>query len=84
VSTGFSGSSGERPPLSPAESRERWARVQEVFAAAIECDRNALNDVLTRECGDNLEVRRDVESLLDAHYGSGLVDRLAGDLAPAI
>jgi class 3 adenylate cyclase/tetratricopeptide (TPR) repeat protein len=77
-------SSDERHHRPSAASSERWARVQQVFAAAIECDQEALNAVLNRECGDNLDVRREVESLLEAHHGSGLVDRLAGDLAPAI
>ena len=63
---------------------ERWERVQQVFAAAIDCDRGTLNEVLDRECGDDAGLRREVESLLEAHAGSGVVDRLVGDLAPAI
>ena len=43
-----------------------------------------LNAVLDRECGDDVELRREVESLLEAHNRPGLVDRLVGDLAPAI
>jgi tetratricopeptide (TPR) repeat protein/class 3 adenylate cyclase len=65
-------------------SSERWARVQQVFTAAIDCDRGTLNAVLDRECGDDADLRREVESLLDAHTGSGPVDRLVGNLAPAI
>jgi tetratricopeptide (TPR) repeat protein/class 3 adenylate cyclase len=65
-------------------SSERWERVQVVFAAALDCDRATLDAVLDRECGDNVEVRREVESLLEAHYRPGPVDRLVGDLAPAL
>ena len=82
--TDHSASSGERHDRPAAMSTERWERVQQVFAAAIDCDRGTLNAVLDRECGDDADVRREVESLLEAHSRAGLVDRLVGDLAPAI
>ena len=65
-------------------STERWERVQQIFAAAIECDHGTVNDVLDRECGDDVDVRREVESLLEAHNRAGQVDRLFADLAPMI
>ena len=43
-----------------------------------------LNAVLDRECGGDADMRRQVESLLDAHNSAGLVDRLFADLAPMI
>jgi tetratricopeptide (TPR) repeat protein/class 3 adenylate cyclase len=76
-------SSGEqRRPR--AMSAERWERVQRVLAAAMDCDSEARGAVLDRECGGDADVRRDVESLLEAQRDAGRVDRLLAGLAPAI
>ena len=62
---------------------DRWQQVQDVFAAAIECDTAARTQLLGDRCGDDLELRREVESLLASHERPGPVDRLAPAIAPA-
>ena len=76
-------SSGERRTRAARLSTQQWERVQQIFATAIDCDHAALDQLLDRECRD-VEVRREVESLLEAHHRAGPVDRLVADLAPAI
>ena len=60
----------------------RWQRVQDVFAGAIECDGDARARMLDEQCGDDLELRREVESLLASHEQSGPFDRLAPAVTP--
>ncbi len=55
----------------------RWLRVQNVFIAAVECDTASRIALLDRECGQDVALRRDVESLLGGHHSDGLVDQLA-------
>jgi serine/threonine protein kinase/tetratricopeptide (TPR) repeat protein len=59
-------------------ARDRWQRIQDVLADAIECapgDRPALLDA---RCGDDAALRSEVDSLLAAHERDGIVDELAG------
>jgi class 3 adenylate cyclase/tetratricopeptide (TPR) repeat protein len=77
---------GDRPRLvepGAATVSDRWQQVQELFAAAIECDAAARAQWLGDRCGDDLELRREVESLLASHERPGPVDRLAPAVAPA-
>ena len=62
---------------------DRWQRVQDVFAEAIECDGEARAQMLGDRCGDDLALRREVESLLASHERSGPFDRLAPVVAHA-
>ena len=62
---------------------DRWQQVQDLFSAAIECDTAARAQLLGERCGDDLELRREVESLLVSHDRPGPVDRLAPAIAPA-
>ena len=64
-------------------SADRWQRVQDLFAAAIECEMTARAQFLLQGCGDDAELRREVESLLASHEKPGAVDRLAPAIAPA-
>jgi tetratricopeptide (TPR) repeat protein/class 3 adenylate cyclase len=67
-----------------ASSSGRWARVQDVFMAAIECTPAERAELLARECGEDADLRREVQGLLDGHDRAGLVDRLSAQLeAPA-
>jgi hypothetical protein len=43
---------------------DRWARIEEVFHKAIECDATERAAVLERKCANDPELRREVESLL--------------------
>ena len=63
--------------------RERWQRVQAVFAAAVECDGADRGRLLDERCGEDHELRREVESLLASHEDPGPIDRLAPAIAPA-
>ena len=62
---------------------ELWQRVQAVFAAAIESHGEDRDRLLDERCGDDHELRREVESLLASHDGPGPIDRLAPAIAPA-
>jgi hypothetical protein len=57
--------------------------VEDVFVAAIECDVTARAQLVAERCGDDADLRREVESLLASHERPGLVDRLAPAIAPA-
>ncbi|HEY2904794.1 MAG TPA: tetratricopeptide repeat protein [Vicinamibacterales bacterium] len=69
----------DRDPMSTA----RWAQVQDVFSAAIECDDAERAHVLAKRCGGDPDLRREVESLLASHQRPGPFDRLAPAIAPA-
>ena len=61
---------------------ERWRRAEELLGAALERDASARAAYLDAACGADVELRREVESLLAAHEQSGVLDRLARDIAP--
>jgi serine/threonine protein kinase/predicted ATPase len=67
-------------------SPERWQRVHDVFVVAIACENAGERPlVLEKACGDDRELRLQVESLLEAHDRAGLVDDLADRMgAPAL
>jgi serine/threonine protein kinase/tetratricopeptide (TPR) repeat protein len=48
-------------------SDARWERIKAVFAAATALPASQRQALLDRECGGDAELRREVESLLDAH-----------------
>ncbi len=61
---------------------ERWQRIQDVLADAIDTpvhERTALLDV---RCDSDPALRREVESLLLAHESAGVVDELAAGVKP--
>ncbi|MEQ1729984.1 MAG: serine/threonine-protein kinase, partial [Vicinamibacterales bacterium] len=64
---------------------DHWARVKEVFDAALnqpQADRAAW---LTRECGNDLEFRQEIETLIESAESAGILDEplAAPDIAPA-
>ncbi len=61
---------------------ERWQRIQDVLADAIECPPSERPALLDARCLNDPALRREVESLLVAHDGPGLVDQLADLLKP--
>jgi eukaryotic-like serine/threonine-protein kinase len=65
---------------------ERWARVQELFAAASEMEPPARAPFLERECGGDRELRSEVESLLASlgSAGSGFLESPAIDALPVV
>ena len=62
--------------------RERWRRMGELLAAALEHAPAERDAFLERACGGDAALRLEVASLLKAHGRRGPVDRLAGNLAP--
>jgi serine/threonine protein kinase/tetratricopeptide (TPR) repeat protein len=69
----------------PLMSAERWLRVQALFSAALDCDVSKRSELLDLQCADDADLRRDVESLLDSHESTGLVDELAEKItAPSV
>ena len=64
-------------------SSTRWQRVQDLFAAALDRDAESRARLLGDRCGDDLDLRREVESLLASHDRPGLLDRLSSEMAPA-
>jgi len=50
---------------------DRWQRVKELFAAALECDPSKRRALLNEACAGDNELRAEVESLLEAHEQSG-------------
>ncbi len=72
-------------------SPKRWARVQEVFHAALERPEGTRASYVADACGDDTELLEEVMSLLEAHehdapitevvgLQAGILDRLAGAL----
>jgi tetratricopeptide (TPR) repeat protein/class 3 adenylate cyclase/tRNA A-37 threonylcarbamoyl transferase component Bud32 len=58
-------------------SPERWQRIQDLFAAAIDCEGDARGQLLGDRCAGDLELLQEVETMLAAHEQTGAVDRLA-------
>ena len=52
------------------ESRESWKRLEDLFYRALEVDPGKRAPFLDEACGDDLDLRREVQSLLDAVPGS--------------
>jgi len=50
---------------------ERWAQIEELFHRAAECDPKHRTSLLEEACGNDLELWRDVESLLSGHHSAG-------------
>ncbi len=59
----------------------RWQRIDEVFAAALEQPDGQRRDFLDRACGDDAELRREVESLLANHGDEAFLASGGGDEA---
>src|SRR5438477_3959142 len=50
---------------------ERWAQIEELFHRAAECDPKQRTGLLDEACGSDLELRREVETLLNCDGGAG-------------
>ena len=74
----MTGPQAHRQTMTP----ERWQQIQDVLAAAIECD-GSRDRLLDERCAGDPALRREVESLLAAHHHPGPLDRLADAVAPA-
>jgi serine/threonine-protein kinase len=64
---------------------ERWARIQDIFDAALELTPDARAAFVDSACGEDADLRHEVVSLLDAFAETGPIDVLASELvAPMI
>lgn len=54
--------------------QERWPRVEQLFAEALALAAAARPAFLTRACGDDGDLRREIESLLRSHETPGVLD----------
>jgi serine/threonine-protein kinase len=62
-------------------SAEAWARLQALFEVALSLGPAERSAWLTRECGDDTELRRQIDSLLDATDAGGRIDGIVGRAA---
>ena len=62
---------GKPPATGAAPDRARWSRIKEIFAAAEELEMGARPAFVAAACGEDLELRREVEGLLLAHSDAG-------------
>src|SRR5262245_9556943 len=60
---------------------ERWRRIEELLALALDREPAARERFLDDACAGDRDLRREVESLLAAHEHSGPLDRLAPEVA---
>jgi eukaryotic-like serine/threonine-protein kinase len=69
-------------------SSDAWARLQALFEVAISLGSAERSTYLSRECGDDTELRRQIDSLVAATDAGGRIDgiiaRAAGDLASSV
>jgi eukaryotic-like serine/threonine-protein kinase len=50
---------------------ERWGQVKAIFDAAVECDPASRAELIRERCGEDAELRREVQSLLDSDRETG-------------
>ncbi|HWT16242.1 MAG TPA: serine/threonine-protein kinase [Patescibacteria group bacterium] len=63
---------------------ERWQQIRRIFEQAVELDDDARMRVLDAACGGDAELRREVESLLDADAGAAGDRTSLGSAAPEL
>jgi tetratricopeptide (TPR) repeat protein/predicted Ser/Thr protein kinase len=67
----------------PGPDTQRWRQVDDLFHAAVACDRLERASLLARGCGDDSALRVEVESLLAAHErASSFIELPAFEVAP--
>ncbi|MEO5560861.1 MAG: serine/threonine-protein kinase, partial [Dokdonella sp.] len=54
--------------------RERWNRLEQIFADALDMPENARSAFLDRACSNDAELRREIDQLLRAHDAPGVLD----------
>jgi serine/threonine protein kinase/Tfp pilus assembly protein PilF len=61
---------------------DRWRQIERLFHSALECAPHERATYLMQACAGDDELRREVESLLAAHFDEGsTIERVASDLA---
>jgi len=54
---------------------ERWRRASELFNSALDQPPSQVHEFLRKECGNDDELYMEVQRMLEAHRGSGLLDQ---------
>ncbi len=57
------------------EETDQWLRIKELFDAALERDASERGEFLSGACGSDLELRAEIESLLEAHARASLLSQ---------
>jgi TolB-like protein len=68
--------------VTSGETPGRWLRVEEVVSEALEYEPSRRASFLDAACGGDEALRREAESLLEAHDRTGPLDQLAAAVAP--
>src|SRR5688572_11260725 len=63
---------------------ERWARIGQLYEAALERPASEREQFLARMCGDDRELQRQIEALLAQEHHTGPLDRPALEAAAAL
>ncbi len=59
---------------------ERWAQIERLYHEALECPAAERGPFLDQACGEDSDLRREVESLLEANSDTGIMDSPALNL----
>jgi serine/threonine protein kinase/tetratricopeptide (TPR) repeat protein len=73
----------DSPGRRDARPSDRWSHIREVLADAIDCPAFERGALLDARCAGDPTLRREVESLLNAHDREGPLDRLGAVVKPA-
>lgn len=68
--------------MESSNSPERWRRVEAVFTAALDREPTERDAFLAMACDGDPALRAEVESLLAAHERTGVLERMADQIAP--
>ena len=63
--------------------REQWILLERLFAEALALPHAAREAFLTRACGSDVELRREIDGLLRSHDASGVLDHPPHSPEPA-
>src|SRR4028118_1031726 len=66
-------------------SESNWNKKKEIFIAVLDVPETRRADFLDENCGNNTELRKEVEKLLDAHStNESFIEKPAFQIAPAV
>src|SRR5262252_1385669 len=70
--------------MTPEMTADRWQQIERLFHTTLECAPDKRADFLSQACGDDHELRSEVESLLTAHESEedSFLDLPAYEVAP--
>ncbi|NNE97460.1 MAG: protein kinase [Pyrinomonadaceae bacterium] len=63
---------------------QKFKQIEEIYHEAVELDDQARHKLIERKCGDDPELRKEVESLLSTYETGSFIDRSPEDLAASL